>query len=52
MTPRALARFQSFPDWYELPERASLACRIIGNAVPPLLMQRVMEAQKKLFGEE
>jgi DNA (cytosine-5)-methyltransferase 1 len=45
MTPRALARFQSFPDWYELPERASLACRIIGNAVPPLLMQRVMEAQ-------
>jgi DNA (cytosine-5)-methyltransferase 1 len=45
MTPRALARFQSFPDWYELPERNALACRIIGNAVPPLLMQRVMEAQ-------
>jgi site-specific DNA-cytosine methylase len=52
MTPRALARFQSFPDWYELPERNALACRIIGNAVPPLLMQRVMEGQKKLFGEE
>lgn len=45
MTPRALARFQSFPDWYELPEHNALACRIIGNAVPPLLMQRVMEAQ-------
>jgi DNA (cytosine-5)-methyltransferase 1 len=45
MTPRALARFQSFPDWYELPERKALACRIIGNAVPPLLTQRVMEAQ-------
>jgi DNA (cytosine-5)-methyltransferase 1 len=47
MTPRALARFQSFPDWYELPERNALACRIIGNAVPPLLMQRVMEAQNR-----
>jgi DNA (cytosine-5)-methyltransferase 1 len=45
MTPRALARFQSFPDWYELPKRNALACRIIGNAVPPLLMQRVMEGQ-------
>jgi DNA (cytosine-5)-methyltransferase 1 len=45
MTPRALARFQSFPDWYELPERNALACKIIGNAVPPLLMRRVMEAQ-------
>jgi DNA (cytosine-5)-methyltransferase 1 len=45
MTPRALARFQSFPDWYELPEHNALACKIIGNAVPPLLMRRVMEAQ-------
>ena len=44
MTPRALARFQSFPDTYILPEKASLACTIIGNAVPPLLMQRVIEA--------
>jgi DNA (cytosine-5)-methyltransferase 1 len=44
LTPRALARLQSFPDWYALPERAALACTIIGNAVPPLLMQRVMDA--------
>jgi len=43
MTPRALARFQSFPDSYELPESNSLACRIIGNAVPPLFMQRLGE---------
>jgi site-specific DNA-cytosine methylase len=40
MTPRCLARFQSFPDWYELPDSKSLACRIIGNAVPPLLMKK------------
>jgi len=44
MTPRALARFQSFPDTYILPEKASLACTIIGNAVPPLLMQCVIGA--------
>ena len=45
MTPRALARFQSFPDWYVLPDKAKLACTVIGNAVPPLLYQRVIEAQ-------
>jgi len=45
MTPRALARFQSIPDSYDLPEKNSLACRIIGNAVPPLLMQRIIESQ-------
>lgn len=43
MTPRALARFQSFPDAYNLPESNSLACRIIGNAVPPLFAQRLVE---------
>lgn len=45
MTPRALARFQSVPDSYQLPERAGLACKVIGNGVPPLLVQRVLEAQ-------
>lgn len=43
MTPRCLARFQSFPDWYELPDKRSLAAKGIGNAVPPLLMQRIAE---------
>lgn len=43
MTPRALARFQSFPDWYELPTKKALACYGIGNAVPPLMMQRIYE---------
>lgn len=45
MTVRALARFQSIPDTYALPENNRLACRVVGNAVPPLLMQRVIEAQ-------
>ena len=43
MTPRALARFQSFPDWYELPEKKALACRVIGNAVPPLMYKMIIE---------
>jgi DNA-cytosine methyltransferase len=43
MTPRALARFQSFPDTYELSGKATLDCRGIGNACPPLLMRRIYE---------
>lgn len=43
ITPRGLARFQSFPDTYALPDARTLACRGIGNAVPPLLMRRVAE---------
>ena len=42
MTPRCLARFQSFPDWYALPENNTLACRGIGNAVPPLLYEKML----------
>jgi DNA (cytosine-5)-methyltransferase 1 len=41
MTPRALARFQSFPDWYELPDSAALAAKGIGNAVPPLFAEKL-----------
>lgn len=37
MTPRAIARFQDFPDSYELPDKKSLACEGLGNAVPPKL---------------
>lgn len=44
MTPRALARFQSFPDDYRLPDSNSLAVKVIGNAVPPLMYQRITEA--------
>lgn len=43
MTPRALARFQSVPDWYELPSRASLACTVIGNGIPSLMMRKIVE---------
>lgn len=44
LTPRCLARFQSVPDSYALPEKRALACRVIGNGVPALLAQRVLES--------
>lgn len=44
MTPRALARFQTFPDGYVLPSNKKLACYGIGNAVPPLLAKQVIES--------
>lgn len=44
MTPRALARFQAFPDSYDLPSNNQLTCRVLGNAVPPLLSQRITES--------
>ena len=42
MTPRCLARFQTFPDSYLLPDKKTLACKVIGNAVPPLLYQKLI----------
>lgn len=44
LTSQCLARLQSFPDTYKLPDKPSLAATVIGNAVPPLLMQRIVES--------
>jgi DNA (cytosine-5)-methyltransferase 1 len=33
LTPRALARLMGLDDTYILPERRSVACRILGNGV-------------------
>ena len=52
ITPRALARLQSFSDTYVLPHQTELACRLIGNAVPPLAMEQLLlayEAQTSIF---
>lgn len=46
MTAHALARFQSFPDSYRWPAKNKTATTIIGNAVPPLFMQRLGESIK------
>ena len=47
LTQRALARLQSFPDWYQLLERMGLACKGLGNAVPPLLTRSIGLKLKK-----
>jgi DNA (cytosine-5)-methyltransferase 1 len=41
MTVQALARFQSMPDSYILPDDNKLTCTIIGNGVPCLMMQKI-----------
>lgn len=46
LNSRCLARFQSFPDWYKLPDSNKLTCKGIGNAKPPLLQQALIEAQQ------
>lgn len=45
LTPRCLARFQTFPDSFQLPKGKKLCQQGVGNAVPPLLYQRLIEAQ-------
>lgn len=42
ITPREAARLQTFPFDYELPEETSVAERLIGNAVPPVLIQHLV----------
>lgn len=32
----------SAADWYQLPKSKTLACKIIGNAVPPKMMSHLM----------
>lgn len=43
MTPRALARFQTVPDDYAVPEKNNLACKGIGNGVPCKLYKVIAE---------
>ena len=43
LTPRCLARFQTFPDWYKLPDSRKLAATVIGNAVPCRLAKKLTQ---------
>jgi len=49
LNSRALARFQTLPDWYELPSHNSLAYKGIGNGVPCLLSQKVIQSILRAF---
>lgn len=42
-TIRALARLQSLPDSYNLPDNKETARKIVGNGVPPLLYQKIIQ---------
>jgi DNA (cytosine-5)-methyltransferase 1 len=44
LTPREGARIQSFPDRFEFRGTSAQIVKQIGNAVPPLLGQRIAEA--------
>ncbi len=38
----AIARLQSFPNWYYLPEETNVAGSILGYSVPPLLVKKLL----------
>lgn len=44
MSPRAPARFQSVPDNYELPDKTSLACKVLGNGVACRMAEKLIKA--------
>jgi len=44
LTPRAIARLQSFPDAYELPKDMKDAGPLLGLAIPPLLAKSIFES--------
>ena len=44
MSAQDLAALQTFPPDYLLPARKQDACLQVGNAVPPLLAQRLLES--------
>jgi hypothetical protein len=44
LTPRAIARLQSFPDAYKLPNQMKDAGPLLGLAIPPLLAKAIFES--------
>lgn len=49
ITPREAARLQCFPDNFLFPEGFGPAERLIGNAVPPLLMSEIGKSLKEVL---
>ncbi len=47
LTVRECARLQTFPDWFAFPHAATTNMKQVGNAVPPLLANRVAKSLAK-----
>lgn len=43
LNPRCLARIQTIPDSYILPDNVAIACLVAGDAVPPLFVKQMWE---------
>jgi DNA (cytosine-5)-methyltransferase 1 len=52
LTPREVARVQSFPDWFTFPESRTRTYRMIGNAVPPLVAEAVGAAVTSFLNDQ
>lgn len=52
LTPREVARVQSFPDWFSFPESRTRTYRMIGNAVPPLVAESVGNAVAAFLNQQ
>jgi DNA (cytosine-5)-methyltransferase 1 len=51
LTPREAARLQTFPDYYIFSGNRSEQCRLVGNAVPPMLSQALGTAIREHLAE-
>ena len=47
LSPRCLARFNGLGDDYKLPTKQSLACKVLGNMVMPLVMKAIIGTMLK-----
>lgn len=52
LTPRMLARIQGFPDTWDFGNRKTVACRMIGNAFPPPVAERIGQQIIKVLNNE
>ncbi len=49
---RAIARLQSVPDWYQLPDQIGVAVTLLGNGVPCLLASALMRTLHPVIGRD
>ena len=52
LTQRAIARLQSVPDWYQLPDQIGVAVTLLGNGVPCLLAFTLMKTLHPVISQD